>query len=124
MSSIFLSHSSEDKPFVRELATRLKRSGIRVWLDEAEMKIGDSLMERIGQAIDEADFVGVVLSRSSINSEWVQRELQVAMQKEFGQRRVVVLPLLLERVEIPPFLRGKFYADFTTPDPASLNKPI
>lgn len=95
--SVFLSHSSEDKPFVRELATRLILYGVKVWLDEA-------------------DFFAVVLSGNSINSEWVQKELQAAMQKELSKRKVVVLPLLLEDVDIPTFLRDKVYADFRKPE--------
>lgn len=97
------------------MAERLRSNGIKVWLDEAEINIGDSLTEKIGQAIDKTDYFGVVLSHNSVNSEWVQKELQVAMQKEFSNRKVVVLPLLIETVEIPPFLRDKMYADFTTP---------
>jgi hypothetical protein len=114
--SIFLSHSSKDKFFVRTLADHLRQSGIKVWLDEAEINIGDSLTEKIGEAIQGTDFVGVVLSHNSINSEWVQRELQVALQKEIKGRRVVVLPILIEQVEIPHFLKDKLYADFTSSD--------
>lgn len=116
--SIFLSHSSRDKFFVRELAARLKQAGVKVWLDEAEMNIGDSLTDKIGEAIERTDFVGAVLSHNSIASEWVQRELQVALQKEFSGRHVVVLPILLEAVTIPPFLKDKLYADFTSSDNA------
>src|SRR5262245_26921314 len=114
MSSIFLSHSWKDKNFVKRLAKALDSYGIRVWLDEAEINIGDSLIQKIGEAINETDFVGVVLSGNSINSEWVQRELNLAINKEFNIRKVVVLPILLEAVEIPPFLRDKLYADFTS----------
>jgi hypothetical protein len=116
MTSIFLSHSSRDKFFVRKLAERLKSVGIRVWLDEAEINIGDSLTEKIGHAITEMDFVGVVLSNNSVNSEWVQRELQIAIQRELATKRIVILPLLIEPVEIPHFLKDKLYADFTTPE--------
>jgi hypothetical protein len=42
--SIFLSHSSADKPFARRLAGDLRARGVRVWLDEAEIGIGDSLI--------------------------------------------------------------------------------
>lgn len=31
---VFISHSSKDKPMVRESANRLKQDGLRVWLDE------------------------------------------------------------------------------------------
>ena len=113
MASIFLCHSSMDKFFVRELATKLSAVGVRVWLDEAEIKIGDSLTAKIGRAIDQMDFFGVVLSRNSMASEWVQRELQIAMQRELKERKVIVLPLLIEPVDLPPFLRDRLYADFT-----------
>lgn len=114
--SVFLSHSSKDKPFVRNLAERLETWGVRVWLDEAEINVGDSLTQKIGQALGDTDFVIAVLSRNSIDSQWVQRELQIAIQRELAERKVVVLPLLLESVEIPPFLKDKLYADFRVPE--------
>jgi hypothetical protein len=43
MSSVFLSHNSKDKAWVRDLAKRLTQDGVVVWLDEAELNIGDSL---------------------------------------------------------------------------------
>lgn len=123
MPRVFLSHSSQDKFFVRELAERLQAVGVDVWLDEAEIKVGESLTEKIGRAIDETDHVAVILSQNSVNSEWVQRELEIALQKELKQRGVVVLPLLLEHVEVPPFLRDKLYADFSTPELYEQNFP-
>ncbi len=114
MPSIFLCHSSRDKFFVRKLAERLTAYGVRVWLDEAEIRIGDSFIGKIGRAIAEADFVGVVLSHTSIGSTWVQKELEAAMHKELEQQKVVVLPLLLEPVSLPIFLKDKKYGDFTS----------
>lgn len=116
LKSIFMSHSSKDKFFVRTLTEHLRGYGIKVWLDEAEINIGDSLTERIGEAIENTDFVGVVLSHNSVNSHWVQRELQIALQKEIKGKKVVVLPILIENVKIPPFLEDKLYADFTNPE--------
>jgi len=116
MPSLFLSHSSLDKPFARKLADGLERGNVRVWFDEAELRVGDSLIDRIGSAIDQMDFFGVILSKNSVASEWVQRELKVALTREFQEKNTVVLPFLMERVEIPAFLRDKVYADFTTPE--------
>jgi hypothetical protein len=42
MSSIFLSHAFEDKQFARKLAKDLRQAGHIVWIDEAEIKVGDS----------------------------------------------------------------------------------
>jgi hypothetical protein len=122
MASIFLSYSSKDKFFARELAERLKANGVKVWLDEVELRVGDSLTKRIGEGIQESDFLGVILSRNSINAEWVEKEVQVGLQRELREKRVVVLPLLLEHVELPPFLRDKVYADFT--DPAKYDEAL
>lgn len=111
--SIFLSHTSADKPFVRKLASDLEAHGIRYWLDEAEIKVGESLIEKIRLGLDEVDFVAAVLSPASIASPWVQRELDVAMNQEIMGENIKVLPILYMPCELPGFLLGKFYSDFT-----------
>jgi hypothetical protein len=116
MSSIFLSHSHSDKPFARKLAADLRISGHTVWIDEAEINIGDSLVAKIREGIDQVDYVGAIISSSSVASEWVTRELDLASNREMRERRVVVLPLLVERVPLPGFLDGKLYGDFCDPD--------
>jgi len=112
-SSIFLSHNSADKPFARRLAIDLDAQGIRYWLDEAEIKVGESLIEKIREGIDSAAYVAVILSPDSVNSPWVQREVDVAMNQEIQGRRVKVLPLMYRKCDLPGFLLGKKYADFT-----------
>lgn len=113
MSSIFLSHSHQDKPFARKLSERLNAHGIRTWLDEAEMQVGDSLISKIEAAIQEYAYLGVVLSPNSAASEWVRREVNIALTEEIQGRRVKVLPLLYQKCDIPGFLAAKLYADFT-----------
>lgn len=113
MSNVFLSHSHADKPFARRIAARLESEGHEVWIDEAEINIGDSLIEKIRDGIDQVDYVAAILSSASIGSEWVTRELDIASNREIEEKRVVVLPLLIEHVKLPGFLKGKFYGDFT-----------
>ncbi len=49
---VFISHASEDKDeVVRPLATALQRSGLKVWYDEFELRIGDSLRRKIDQGL-------------------------------------------------------------------------
>jgi hypothetical protein len=124
--SILLSHNSTDKPFVRQLARDLGNQGIRCWLDEAEIRVGESLIEKIRSGIDEVDYVVVILSPDSVNSEWVKREVDVAMNQEILGRRLKVLPLMYRHCDPPGFLLGKFYADFTDSSnyPASLERLV
>lgn len=116
MSKVFLSHSHEDKLFVQRLATDLRHKGHIVWIDEAEIKVGDSLIEKIREGINNVDYVVAVISQSSIQSEWVKRELDVAINIEIEQKKVFVLPILIDNVDLPGFLKGKLYADFRSND--------
>lgn len=116
MISVFLSHSSKDKFFARKLAETLSSYGVQVWIDEAEIKVGDSLVDKVSSAIDKADFVAAILSHNSVRSDWVKKELRLAMTQEIDGQRVKVLPVLVERCEVPEFLADKLYADFTDPD--------
>jgi hypothetical protein len=94
----------------------LRKAGHAVWIDEAEIDIGDSLIAKIRDGLDRVDFVAAILSSSSIKSSWVTQELDIASNREIEEKRVVVLPLMLEPVPLPGFLKGKFYGDFTAPD--------
>jgi hypothetical protein len=116
MSSVFLSHNSKDKPWVRMLSEKLTVDGVVVWLDEAEINIGDSLIEKISVGIQDMKFVAAVISKNSLSSSWVQKEISIAMSREVSGRKVTVLPLLIEKCELPASLSDKLYADFTDPD--------
>ncbi len=116
MPKVFLSHSWKDKAFARKLAEQLRLNGVEVWIDEAELRVGDSLIQKIGGAVNDADYIAVILSHSSVQSNWVQQELSMAMVRELSAQNVKILPILIEPCEIPPFLRDKLYADFTNPE--------
>jgi hypothetical protein len=112
MAKTFLSYSYKDKSFVRELAEDLTRLGHTVWLDEWEIRVGDSIITKIGRGIEDANYVLVVLSQNSTSSEWVEKEWQAKYWDEINRRKVMVLPVVLEDCSIPTLLRPKKYADF------------
>jgi bifunctional N-acetylglucosamine-1-phosphate-uridyltransferase/glucosamine-1-phosphate-acetyltransferase GlmU-like protein len=115
-ASCFLSHSNWDKPFARKLGTSLQEAGFRVWIDEAEIRVGDSLIDKIGEALDSIDFLIIVLSRKAVRSEWVRKELNIAMSRQLKRRQISVLPVLIEPCQIPAFLSDVKYADFSNPN--------
>lgn len=115
MGSVFISHSWSDKPLARNLAETIRKFAIHVWLDEAEIKIGDSLIEKIRAGIDQVDYVLALLSPQAVVSEWVKRELDIAINDEIEGKRVKVLPILAAQCTLPGFLKGKMYADMSTP---------
>lgn len=73
---VFISHASEDKDeIVRPLAHALKESGLKVWYDEFELKIGDSLRRKIDKGLATSRFGVVVLSKSFLGKGWTNYEL-------------------------------------------------
>lgn len=109
---VLLSYSHQDKDFAERLAVQLVRQKARVWIDQWELKVGDSILERIQSAIKTASALLVVLSKASVASEWCRKELSAGLMRELEEKRVLVLPVLLEDCEIPVFLKEKKYADF------------
>lgn len=111
-AKVFISHSSQDKGFVKGLAVDLAAKGHRPWVDEWEILAGESIPERIGTGIEGADFVLVVLSCSSVESKWVEQEWQTKYWAEVNERHIQVIPVLIDDCEIPTLLRPKKYVDF------------
>ena len=98
---IFISHASADDPFVKELRIALEENRLSVWVDSRNLRGGHKLAPEIKTAIEQARQVIVVLSPNTINSPWVRREIQQALQvekqkKDDGYR---VIPLLLPGVQ-------------------------
>lgn len=92
--SIFISHASEDKKEVaRPLAYELSKRGFSVWLDEFELKLGDSLRAKIDEGIRRCDFGVVILSDSFFSKEWPQAELDALFTKEVITGKKVLLPV-------------------------------
>lgn len=112
ITSVFLSHNHADKPFVRKLARDLEGHNVKCWLDEAEMKVGDSLIQKIRNGIDNVEYFAIILSPNSINAPWVANELDVAMNLQISGKPIKVLPIMLKECEPPGFLIGKLYGDF------------
>ena len=110
LGNVFISHTSVDKPFVRRLAARLKKSQFDVWLDEHDLIAGDPLPESISEALKEAKVILVVVSKASVASKWLRFELNIATDKMIkGECRVI--PIVIDDTPVPPEVRGLLYAD-------------
>lgn len=113
---VFLCHSSQDKPIVRDLYQRLNAEGwIDPWLDEEKLLPGQDWDLEIERAVEAADAVLVCLSAHSVTKEgYVQRELRfvldVALEKPEGT--VFIVPLRLDDCQPPRRLRTLQYLDY------------
>lgn len=88
---VFISHASEDKAQIaRPLAQELQRRGYKVWLDEFELKLGDSLRQSIDAGLRTSRFGVVVLSPAFFQKRWTNLELNGLLAKEIESHKVIL----------------------------------
>jgi hypothetical protein len=80
--SCFLSHSSKDDEFARRLYADLQDKGVRCWFAAEDLKVGDRIRDTIDRMIRVRDKLLVVLSENSIASQWVEDEVEAAIEEE------------------------------------------
>ena len=98
MSKLFISHSSKDDGFVRELQRALADLKVKVWIDSRDLLPGGLLDPDIKKAIDDASAFAVVVSPDALQSKWVGKEIRYALevQKQRGRDKFPVIPLSLD----------------------------
>jgi hypothetical protein len=94
--SCFISYSTRDQPFADRLHADLQAKGIRCWLASEDLKIGDRFRSRIGESIRVHDKLLIVLSKDSIASPWVEKEVETAFEREHRENRAVLFPIRLD----------------------------
>jgi hypothetical protein len=94
LHDVFICHASEDKASVaRPLALALQERGITVWLDEFQIRIGDSLRRKIDEGLRNSAYGVVILSPSFFTKQWAQSELDGLVDREMTLGTKVVLPI-------------------------------
>ncbi|HEV7904157.1 MAG TPA: TIR domain-containing protein, partial [Pyrinomonadaceae bacterium] len=113
---VFISHSSKDKPAVRELAERLAADGLRIWLDEWEIKPGDMIGLKVNEGLEQSRTLVLVMSANASESEWVTFESQTIQFTDPTNQRRRFIPLRLDDAEIKGALKQFAYVDWRQRD--------
>jgi tetratricopeptide (TPR) repeat protein len=105
MTKLFISHSSQDDPFVRDLQQALADHGQDVWIDSRELRGGDPLWSEIQKAIEDASAYAVLVSPNAFQSDWVGDELAHALkvQQQRDKDKYPVIPLSLNGTKLGVF---------------------
>jgi hypothetical protein len=117
---VFISHRSTDKAWVRYLAEQLEMvnvggNPIRTWVDEAEIRPGQSITGEVNKALETSRFVALVLTPDYFRSPsgWTDAEWQAALFKDPAGRQGRVIPLLVKDCPyVPALLRHLNMIDF------------
>lgn len=117
-STVFISHSSKDKQFVRKLVHELSTDdSIRFWIDENEIHAGDDIQQTITRTLraSDTDYLLLVISKHSTESSWVNFELSQFIGFADGKN---IIPILLAKEQHFPepldnVIRRLRYIDFS-----------
>ncbi len=111
----FISYSHKDEKFIKSLTNDLSLKGIQYWLDVKDVLVGDSITDRVENGLRLADYFLLCISRASIESRWVLREYHTALNMQLGSTtsKPKILPILLDKCELPTLLQDIRYADFS-----------
>jgi len=113
---VFLCHSSQDKPVVRELYQRLSAEGwIDPWLDEEKLLPGRNFDMEIEKAVENTDAVIVCLSTNSVTKNgYIQKELRKILDvaDQMSEETVFVIPMRFDECQIPRKLQSLHYVDY------------
>jgi hypothetical protein len=95
---IFISHASYDKWTARQVSKQLEDQGHQTFLDEKDIKTGDSIDGSIQDHLKDSDHLLIIISPASLKSHWVF--IEIGSAKALGKRIVPVL-FHVEPNEVP-----------------------
>ena len=94
--SCFISYSSKDQVFADRLYADLQSKGVRCWFATQDMATGDRIRPTIDRAIRMREKVLVILSVNSMESDWVEDEVDAALEEEKNRDTNVLFPIRLD----------------------------
>ncbi len=111
---VFLSYASEDTPWCKVLAERLRDEGVRVWFDRWQLQAGDHLLHRINDGLRRSRKMLAVWSPHYFADHklWTLAEGYALQQPDVLARDRPLIPVLKEPCDIPPLFRNILHLDF------------
>jgi hypothetical protein len=95
--SCFISYSSKDKDFAERLHADLRARRVFVWFAPHDLPVGARIRPAIDESIRVHDKLLLVLSENSIGSQWVEQEVETALDREREQEgRTVLFPVRID----------------------------
>src|SRR5262249_33815056 len=96
--SCFISYSSKNHDVAERIYADLQSNGVRCWYAHEDLKIGDKFRIQIDESIQVYDKLLLILSEHSVASQWVEKEVETAMERERKQGRdaTILFPIKLD----------------------------
>jgi hypothetical protein len=104
-AKVFISYSNVDEGFAKQLTHILDGIGIEYFLDSKDIKVSDSISDKVRKGLSACSAVVVIISPASLKSQWVPYEIGHATA--LGKK---IIPLLTHpSLEVPTYLHDLKY---------------
>jgi|ERR1051325_530571 hypothetical protein len=113
MANVFISHRRADAVLAEKLAKEIVDAGHKVWLDEWNIKLGDSIVGRMQEGLEDASYLVLCYSSAGVLAPWISREWMSALARQMNTSSVKLLPVILTGGTPPAILSDIQYADLT-----------
>jgi len=104
MKRVFISYSAKDVQIAKDVYDVLRRLGMEAWLDIYEIRPGDDITDRIEDGIKSCQLFVAIITPNSVGSNWVQKELRLAIEKSEGYNSIV--PIILDGIAVPDYIKN------------------
>jgi len=122
MPNVFISYRRKDVKVAERLASEIQSAGHRVWFDEWNIAIGDSIVEQINLGLDGSTYLVLCYSASGISTPWITREWMSTLSRQLNGYAIIILPVILTGGSPPVILDDIRYADLVTDWPKGLSE--
>lgn len=121
---VFISYTAQDTEIANIILNRLQQAGFEPWNTPIESDSLYSIKSAIRNQIYSSDYYIMLISKASLDSTWVQYEMEQAISKEWLQREITVLPIKIEPCNMPTYLKKLQWLDLSKNFEKGLEKMI
>jgi TIR domain len=118
----FVSYRSSDVDSARQLAAEMQARGHNVWLDEWQISVGDSIIEKIDSGLEAVEFLILCYSGAGVRSPWMSREWMSTLARQLEGAGVKIIPVRFSGGKPPPLLADIKYIDLSANWDAGMNQ--
>lgn len=108
---VFISYSHADAEPASALRNLCKQRGLDVWLDRNDLQAGENWMAALETAVSKSDIFLILLSEHLSTGQETPREWSSICERRWSSPNVQLVPIRLDAVEPPSFLRDAKYLD-------------
>lgn len=109
---VFLTYRSTDRRWARFLVDRLEGVGLRVFLDQKELKPGDRLVRSLSDALAKSHAGVALVSRGWLESAWCREEGETLARRAVEGEQFRLVAIRLDDSSLPEFFANRVYLDF------------